>query len=119
MRSMIDDGMMKLDQTTLAEIIRMVPHDMMKAFRERQHAQEDIDHLIANMTEQKAACPRPDDGPSTFLLSNPASERPAVDLIQSAFEELRSQEPGAGEARLDPMLFKEFIPMVNDGGLRA
>jgi type IV pilus assembly protein PilB len=36
MKTMLDDGILKLDQTTLPEIIRVVPHEMMKEFRERQ-----------------------------------------------------------------------------------
>lgn len=36
MKTMLDDGILKLNQTTLEEIIRVVPHEMMKEFRERQ-----------------------------------------------------------------------------------
>jgi type II secretory ATPase GspE/PulE/Tfp pilus assembly ATPase PilB-like protein len=35
MKTMIDDGIMKLDQTTLSELIRVVPHEMLKEFKSR------------------------------------------------------------------------------------
>ncbi|MFZ5569890.1 MAG: GspE/PulE family protein [Thermodesulfobacteriota bacterium] len=36
MRTMVDDGITKLDQTTLSEIIRVVPHELMREFRDRK-----------------------------------------------------------------------------------
>ncbi len=36
MKTMLDDGMMKLDQTTLSELIRVVPHEMLKEFKMRK-----------------------------------------------------------------------------------
>jgi len=35
MKTMIDDGLSKLDQTTISEIIRLVPHEMIKEFKSR------------------------------------------------------------------------------------
>lgn len=109
MKSMIEDGMMKLEQTTLSEIIRMVPHEMMKSFRERQHVQEDIDELIQTMTGRKSDAKTSPAEPSAYLVTSPASDRAIIDLIQSSFEELRSHENGNMGSRVDPILFKEFI----------
>jgi type IV pilus assembly protein PilB len=36
MRTMIDDGLQKLDQTTLSEILRVLPREMVKEYRSRQ-----------------------------------------------------------------------------------
>ncbi|MBW1899730.1 MAG: type II/IV secretion system protein, partial [Deltaproteobacteria bacterium] len=36
MKTMLDDGIMKLDQTTLSELIRVVPHEMLKEFKMRK-----------------------------------------------------------------------------------
>ncbi|RJP76864.1 MAG: type II/IV secretion system protein [Desulfobacteraceae bacterium] len=36
MKTMLDDGIMKLDQTTLDELIRVVPHEMLKEFKTRK-----------------------------------------------------------------------------------
>jgi type IV pilus assembly protein PilB len=35
MKTMLDDSILKLDQTTLSEIIRVVPHEMIKEFKSR------------------------------------------------------------------------------------
>ncbi|MBW2181281.1 MAG: hypothetical protein JRG81_13085, partial [Deltaproteobacteria bacterium] len=35
MKTMLDDAILKLDQTTLSEIIRIVPHEMIKEFKSR------------------------------------------------------------------------------------
>jgi len=36
MKTMLDDGIMKLNQTTLEELIRVVPHEMLKEFKSRK-----------------------------------------------------------------------------------
>jgi len=36
MKTMVDDGLAKMDATTLAELIRVVPHEMLKEFKSRQ-----------------------------------------------------------------------------------
>ncbi len=36
MKTMLEDGILKLEQTTLPEIIRVVPHEWMKEFRDRR-----------------------------------------------------------------------------------
>ncbi len=36
MKTMLDDGIMKLNQTTLEELIRVVPHEMLKEFKARK-----------------------------------------------------------------------------------
>lgn len=38
MKTMLDDGLSKLDQTALSEIIRVVPHEMIKELRSRKSA---------------------------------------------------------------------------------
>jgi type II secretory ATPase GspE/PulE/Tfp pilus assembly ATPase PilB-like protein len=35
MKTMLDDAILKLDQTTLSEIIRIVPHEMIKELKSR------------------------------------------------------------------------------------
>jgi type IV pilus assembly protein PilB len=53
METMIDDGISKLSQTTLSEIIRMLPYDMVRKFRNRQHSQSDVDLLVEELLEGK------------------------------------------------------------------
>jgi general secretion pathway protein E len=35
MKTMLDDSLLKLDQTTLSEIIRIIPHEMIKEYKSR------------------------------------------------------------------------------------
>jgi len=36
MKTMVDDGLAKMSSTTLSEIIRVVPNEMLKEFKSRQ-----------------------------------------------------------------------------------
>ncbi len=104
MKTMIDDGLEKLNQITLSEIIRMVPHDMIKAFRTRQKTQKDIDRLV-EAAERRSA---PQAAGESVRITNPEAERSKIDLIQTSFELLRGLS-GNGGGPVDPRLFKEFI----------
>jgi type IV pilus assembly protein PilB len=108
MKTMIDDGLGKLDQTTLSEIIRMVPHDMIKAFRNRQDKQEDIDSVVEEASAVRA---REGDGHRfpPVRISNPEAEPSKVDLIQSYYEKASAGRGPGMHNPPDPFLFKEFI----------
>jgi len=110
MKTMLDDGLMKLDQTTLSEIIRMVPHDMIKKFRARQHSQQDIDSLIEGMMEGNK--PMSDDKnelTSSIEIVNPETERANLDLILARYEGFLKKQNGGSSLNIEPRLFKEFI----------
>jgi len=108
MKTMVDDGLLKMDQTTLSEIIRVVPHEMLKAFRARQSSQEEIDDLFESLTGDNAPAKEENVLTDGFTLSNPNAERAIIDAMQSKFERLASEdgEPCSdGESKY----FKEFI----------
>ncbi len=107
MRTMLDDGLLKLKETTLSEIIRMVPHDMLKAFRSRDQAQNEADALIESMLNGTA----PEkilESPEIITLSNPEVEITMIDLLRRKYENLSAQKNNNSE-KVDPSLFKEFI----------
>lgn len=108
MKTMIDDGLGKLDQTTLSEIIRMVPHDMIKTFREQQQTQGEIDQLMAALQEQESPA-REVPSLSSVRIANPESDRPKIDLIQTAYDQVRMQANEGQSAPVDPVVFKNFI----------
>ena len=91
MKTMLDDGLLKLEQTTLSEIIRMVPHDMVKAFRSRDeaHGLHDAPH-------------------ATFHMSNPETESSTIDLMKAKYETLKAANHETSVA-VDSLLFSEFI----------
>ncbi|MCF8063220.1 MAG: Flp pilus assembly complex ATPase component TadA [Deltaproteobacteria bacterium] len=107
MKTMIDDGLGKLGQTTLSEIIRMVPHDMIQAFRKRQRTQQDIDMIMEAALEQQMEDTTPNTIPRLRIV-NPDLERSRIDVLQASFERLRSETNG-DQPPVDPPLFKEFI----------
>jgi type II secretory ATPase GspE/PulE/Tfp pilus assembly ATPase PilB-like protein len=108
MKTMLEDGLLKLEQTTLTEIIRMVPHDMMKAFRMRGQAQKDVDSLIESVMSGGGASNEADILRSSFHLSSPETQTPVIDLMKAKYESLKAQS-GHDSGTVDPLLFKEFI----------
>jgi type IV pilus assembly protein PilB len=110
MKTMVDDALLKLDQTTISEIIRMVPHDMIKAFRAKQHSQEEADLLMEHlMTGGDAPPPAQDQEASArFQLSNPEAERAVIDLMKAKYESL-TQENGGGMSGGAMRWFRDFI----------
>ena len=108
MKTMLDDSLSKLNETTLAETIRMVPQDMIKEFRSRGLAQDAADLLIENQSSKKAASLELCEPPSTFQLSQPEKEKSTIDLMKTKYEALKTQN-GDRPNSVDPLLFKEFI----------
>jgi type IV pilus assembly protein PilB len=102
MKTMIDDGLLKLDQTTLSEIIRVVPIEMIKEFisRDRQPGAE--------------APARAADLPASYServrlhISDPHSETPIIDHLFERYQAMREtvgQAPSPG----DGDTFRRFI----------
>ncbi|MBN1847441.1 MAG: Flp pilus assembly complex ATPase component TadA [Deltaproteobacteria bacterium] len=106
MKTMIEDGLLKLDQTTLSEIIRMIPHEMLTAFRSRNYAQATADRLIESMLTNHET---PMQGASSgFHISDPRSEGAKIDLMKSRYESLVSKD-GRSATPLNASLFRDFV----------
>jgi hypothetical protein len=96
MRTMIDDGLRKLDQTTLGEILRVVPIEMVKEFSQRS------DHHAA---DAGGAFSAPD---ATLLIADPEDDWPLIDKLFETYSRL-SREVGQPMTKGDADLFREFI----------
>jgi len=107
MKTMIEDGLLKLNQTTLSEILRVLPYEMIKSFRSRDAFQEDADFLIDQLLSGEAPLPEQEIS-STYEIFNPETERATIDLMKSKFDHL-SSNGGNQPALLDSKLFREFI----------
>ena len=105
MKTMIEDGLLKLNQTTLSEIIRMIPHEMLTAFRSRNYAQDTADQLIESMLNNHTIKQQ---GTSAFHISDPRSESAKIDMMKARYETLTSQG-GRPAKPLDSSLFRDFI----------
>jgi type IV pilus assembly protein PilB len=107
MKTMIDDGLLKLDQTTLTEIIRVVPIEMIKEFISRdrspgQPASSPTGNLPASYSEQVR-----------LHISDPHSEAPMIDHLFDRYQAMRklvgqALSPGDGE------MFRRFIVQSYD-----
>jgi type IV pilus assembly protein PilB len=103
-KTMVDDGLLKLEETTLSEIIRVVPHEMLKEFRSREirPAQE--------KPKSGAGAAAKDEKPqeNKLVLSDPSAEDA---LIESFFEFYVKTKKGKGVAagQTQKPYFKEFI----------
>ncbi len=104
MKTMIDDGLMKLTQTTLAEIIRVVPIEMIKDFRAR----------IDGSNQSAKANGRNSDGSREFqpeaklVISDPEADWLMIDKLYERFESLR-KKVGRPRQTVDATIFREFI----------
>jgi len=109
MRTMLDDGLKKLDMTTLTEIIRVVPYDMIKDFRSRSFTQDEIDNLIDDLLNRKESSPQTLAAPvSVFEISNPEVERSTIDRMKSRYDEL-SVQLGKDTSKINSSIFKDFV----------
>jgi type IV pilus assembly protein PilB len=109
MKTMIDDGLLKMGLTTLSEIIRMVPIELIKEFRSRTAG------------PPEAALPEERDEPdgaaktipmaTTVLISNPVMDATAMDRLYQGYDSL-NKIMAHGKNRSDPALFKAFIAKI-------
>ncbi len=102
MKTMIDDGLLKMDQTTLSELIRVVPIEMIKEFASRKH----------NATSPKT--PPTDPMPASYseridlIIQDPQAEQAVIDRLFERYQNLRksvNQPPVPSE----PERFRAFI----------
>jgi hypothetical protein len=97
MKTMLDDGLLKLKETTLSEILRVIPYEIVEEFR------------IRNRQEKPS-------GPPTaeslllggFLVTDPKEEKYLIDQMHMTYENL-CEEGGNGNAVLDRDLFGDFL----------
>jgi hypothetical protein len=101
--------LLKLKETTLSEIIRVVPHDMIKDFRSRGYAQDAADFLVESILNGSEASEENDAvSENTFHVSNPETEKPIMDLMKEKYENLKAKTDDAS-GTVSSSLFKEFI----------
>ncbi|MDD2317012.1 MAG: ATPase, T2SS/T4P/T4SS family [Desulfobacterales bacterium] len=105
MKTMIDDGILKMNQTPLSEIIRVVPHEMIKEYRTRTGSKAVEKAQIAAAPEKVPATDLPAE---RFMLGNPDSEVPLIDAMYERFNALKNKV-GDRSSRIEPGIFKDFI----------
>ncbi len=89
MKTLVEDGIQKLHQTTLSEVIRVVPHEMIKDFKSRQPIESGgSDYQI--------------------IISNPDVQGAVIDKFYDQYQQLKNQNGLKHDAGSAP-LFKQFI----------
>lgn len=102
MKTMIDDGLLKLDQITLNEIIRVVPIEMIKEFAGR--SQGDAQCSATPL----AAMPSSFSERIDIDLNHPVNEICIIDSLFERYQFMR-QNAGRGTSPSDLDLFRKFI----------
>ncbi|MFH1076953.1 MAG: GspE/PulE family protein, partial [Pseudomonadota bacterium] len=107
MKTMLDDGLMKLEHTTLEELIRSVPFEVIKQFKREREAEAGIE---LHEAEVKAATDAHSDKTKrqTFKITDPKHEIASMRLIKDLYEQMK-QQGGNSDYKVDWPLFKEFI----------
>jgi type IV pilus assembly protein PilB len=106
MKTILEDGLLKLEQTTLSEILRVVPHEMIKEFRKKGQAWIKTAPVA---DPHRSGPPYTDESVSeSFRITDPEREIDVMDRILKAYKDLRSQN-GGGENSLEPSVFREFV----------
>jgi type IV pilus assembly protein PilB len=108
MKTLLDDGLMKINETTLSEIVRVVPHDMIQMLRSgnsiglgtqmppaRQAA--GIPHATGLYAASKG-----------FVVGNPEEDSPLIDQMFNQYETLATENGIEGE-QPDRDLFGAFV----------
>ncbi len=110
MKTMIDDGLMKLDQITLSELIRVVPIEMIKEFASRQtiDGSSSIDRdtetvTMAPIMSQKV----------TLKMRNPQAQYEFIDQLYQHYCRLR-EAVGQPKPTKDRHTFRDFIVVSVD-----
>lgn len=102
MKTMIDDGLLKLDQITLSEIIRVVPMEMIKEFAGRG---QDGDQCS---TTALGTMPPSFSERIEIDLNHPVNEICTIDSLFERYQIMR-QNAGRSTATSDLDLFRKFI----------
>ena len=103
MQTMIDDGLLKMDQTTLTELIRTVPIEMIKQFAARQEAGHNCTRAVIDNGQPSALVET-----VQLFIADPVAQQGAVEEFFQAYSRLKARN-GEPETAGDVGLFSEFI----------
>ncbi|NNF99531.1 MAG: Flp pilus assembly complex ATPase component TadA [Desulfobacteraceae bacterium] len=95
MKTMIDDGMTKMNQTTLSELIRVTPVEMIKEFSARQRGQMNWDEESSGLNGNKT------------VIHDPASQ---TDVITELYNNFAARKYGNEKVdKEEVQIFQDFI----------
>ncbi len=108
MKSMLEDGLLKLKETTLYEILRTIPHDMIETFKFRKTFQEQTTDFIDQLFAENAATAALKVTSERFTLSNPETDDRTIEKMFEKYKMLSSLG-GIKPMETDVNAFKDFV----------
>lgn len=108
MKSMLEDGLLKLHETTLYEILRTVPHDMIETFKFRKSFQEKTTDFIDQLFDDSPEQALQKVSAELFVISDPDSEAAKIEKMFEKYATLSALDT-TGQAEVNYNVFKEFI----------
>jgi type IV pilus assembly protein PilB len=81
MKNMLDDGLQKLRDTTLSELVKVIPHDMIQEFRSRDQSQNVKASTIEDRAKDQIYPVNLSTVNSGFLVSGLENEGPLIDGV--------------------------------------
>jgi len=104
MKTLLDDGLLKLHETTLSELLRMVPHEMIQMFKTKNGGAASAAELDATRGKTHVKTP---DG-EAFAMLNPERDQHVLNHLCDAYRAmLEHSEAAMGE--IDETVLKAFI----------
>jgi hypothetical protein len=104
---MLEDGLLKLDETTLSEILRTIPNDMLRTFKSRKQAQGNADDLTDNLSDSCATQTISELLPQSYLLSDPEAQNRTIEEMLNKYNTINTKVSSSEEAEIT--LFRDFI----------
>jgi type II secretory ATPase GspE/PulE/Tfp pilus assembly ATPase PilB-like protein len=104
MKTLLDDGLLKLQETTLTELLRMVPHEMIQMFKMRNAQAEKETDLDTRNGRTSVRTP----GGEAFVLVNPENDGAELNRLCSKYMAMLEGSEN-GEIKVDQSLFRSFI----------
>jgi type IV pilus assembly protein PilB len=104
MKTLLDDGLIKLQETTLSELLRMVPHEMIQMFKLRNARTATETGLDARAGKTSVKTPNGE----AFALASPEQDKTVLNRLYDAYMAMR-KDSGNGAEEIDQSLFQTFI----------
>jgi len=106
MKTMVDDGLLKLRETTLSEIVRVLPHDMIETFQRRNMKGDASKSNTGAEIQAKLTMQGSEAG--SFRISDPQKEHVLIEQMHQRYESLASQMD-LDNKKIGQSLFEDFI----------
>jgi hypothetical protein len=107
MKTMLEDGLMKMEETTLSEILRVIPHDMIEFFKKQKRAQKEASSIVNTYADKADNAADKHLSPQTYIISDPIEQEQTVTEMFQHCKTINGTDANTTQA--DFPLYKEFI----------